>query len=57
MDNGSRVSFKASHDLGEGLSALAYTELRFSKNVTKQKRPKQEKTRIMLLKDLVTMST
>ncbi|HII3684868.1 TPA: porin [Pasteurella multocida] len=34
VDNGSRVSFKASHDLGEGLSALAYTELRFSKNVT-----------------------
>lgn len=31
VDNGSRVSFKASHDLGEGLSALAYTELRFSK--------------------------
>lgn len=29
-DKGSRVSFKASHDLGEGLSALAYTELRFS---------------------------
>ncbi len=38
VDNGSRVSFKASHDLGEGLSALAYTELRFSKNVTKQKK-------------------
>ncbi|HED4400448.1 TPA: porin [Pasteurella multocida] len=36
VDNGSRVSFKASHDLGEGLSALAYTELRFSKNVTVQ---------------------
>ncbi|URJ85202.1 porin [Pasteurella multocida] len=33
MDNGSRVSFKASHDLGEGLSALAYAELRFSKDV------------------------
>lgn len=32
MDNGSRVSFKASHDLGEGLSALAYAELRFSKD-------------------------
>ncbi|HDR1323804.1 hypothetical protein C2831_07635 [Pasteurella multocida] len=30
VDNGSRVSFKASHDLGEGLSALAYAELRFS---------------------------
>ncbi|HDR1435338.1 TPA: porin [Pasteurella multocida] len=30
IDNGSRVSFKASHDLGEGLSALAYAELRFS---------------------------
>ncbi|HHE3618639.1 TPA: porin [Pasteurella multocida] len=44
VDNGSRVSFKASHDLGEGLSALAYTELRFSKNVTKQK--KQKKTRL-----------
>ncbi|MDO5054018.1 MAG: porin [Pasteurella oralis] len=29
-DKGSRVSFKASHDLGSGLSALAYTELRFS---------------------------
>lgn len=38
VDNGSRVSFKASHDLGEGLSALAYTELRFSKNVIKQKK-------------------
>ncbi|HEH9713434.1 TPA: porin [Pasteurella multocida] len=38
VDNGSRVSFKASHDLGEGLSALAYTELRFSKNETKQKK-------------------
>ncbi len=38
VDNGSRVSFKASHDLGEGLSALAYTELRFSKNVTNQKK-------------------
>ncbi|HEH9813022.1 TPA: porin [Pasteurella multocida] len=37
VDNGSRVSFKASHDLGEGLSALAYTELRFSKNVTQKK--------------------
>lgn len=36
VDNGSRVSFKASHDLGEGLSALAYAELRFSKNVTVQ---------------------
>ncbi|XWY22376.1 porin [Bisgaard Taxon 45] len=36
VDNGSRVSFKASHDLGEGLSALAYTELRFSKDVTVQ---------------------
>ncbi|HIF5500886.1 TPA: porin [Pasteurella multocida] len=34
VDNGSRVSFKASHDLGEGLSALAYAELRFS---TKEK--------------------
>ncbi|MEE3749680.1 porin [Pasteurella multocida] len=34
VDNGSRVSFKASHDLGEGLSALAYTELRFSKPET-----------------------
>ncbi|HHT7856449.1 porin [Pasteurella multocida] len=33
MDNGSRVSFKASHDLGEGLSALAYAELRFSTDV------------------------
>lgn len=29
-DKGSRVSFKASHELGGGLSALAYTELRFS---------------------------
>lgn len=35
MDNGSRVSFKASHDLGEGLSALAYAELRFSTKVKK----------------------
>ncbi len=43
VDNGSRVSFKASHDLGEGLSALAYTELRFSKNVTKQKKTKAGK--------------
>nr|AVD98123.1 outer membrane protein H [Pasteurella multocida] len=33
IDNGSRVSFKASHDLGEGLSALGYAELRFSDNV------------------------
>ncbi|MGC6248394.1 porin [Bisgaard Taxon 45] len=33
VDNGSRVSFKASHDLGEGLSALGYAELRFSKDV------------------------
>ncbi|MGC6358864.1 porin [Bisgaard Taxon 45] len=33
IDNGSRVSFKASHDLGEGLSALGYAELRFSKDV------------------------
>ncbi|MGC6407088.1 porin [Bisgaard Taxon 45] len=32
VDNGSRVSFKASHDLGEGLSALGYAELRFSKD-------------------------
>ncbi|GJJ80597.1 outer membrane protein P2 [Pasteurella canis] len=39
-DNGSRVSFRASHDLGEGLSALAYTELRFSK---KAKPEDQEK--------------
>lgn len=30
-DKGSRVSFKASHELGGGLSALAYTELRFSR--------------------------
>nr|ABD94067.1 outer membrane protein [Pasteurella multocida] len=35
VDNGSRVSFKASHDLGEGLSALAYAELRFSTKVKK----------------------
>ncbi|MDP9499427.1 porin [Bisgaard Taxon 45] len=35
IDNGSRVSFKASHDLGEGLSALGYAELRFSKDVEK----------------------
>ncbi|HDR1285302.1 porin [Pasteurella multocida] len=33
IDNGSRVSFKASHDLGEGLSALGYAELRFSDDV------------------------
>ncbi|HDR1511412.1 TPA: porin [Pasteurella multocida] len=33
IDNGSRVSFKASHDLGEGLSVLGYAELRFSKDV------------------------
>uniref|UniRef100_UPI00403DF3C4 porin n=1 Tax=Pasteurella multocida TaxID=747 RepID=UPI00403DF3C4 len=32
IDNGSRVSFKASHDLGEGLSVLGYAELRFSKS-------------------------
>ncbi len=43
VDNGSRVSFKASHDLGEGLSALAYTELRFSKNVTVKVKDPQEK--------------
>ncbi|MDY0709661.1 porin [Pasteurella multocida] len=43
VDNGSRVSFKASHDLGEGLSALAYTELRFSKNVTVQVKDPQGK--------------
>ncbi|HII3849715.1 TPA: porin [Pasteurella multocida] len=43
VDNGSRVSFKASHDLGEGLSALAYTELRFSKNVTVQVKEPQGK--------------
>ncbi|SPY33428.1 porin [Pasteurella canis] len=30
-DNGSRVTFKASHDLGEGLSALGQLEIRFSK--------------------------
>ncbi len=41
VDNGSRVSFKASHDLGEGLSALAYTELRFSKNVPVQVKDQQ----------------
>ncbi|MGC7589978.1 porin [Bisgaard Taxon 46] len=29
-DNGSRISLKGSHDLGGGLSALAYSELRFS---------------------------
>ncbi|HDR1052478.1 porin [Pasteurella multocida] len=43
VDNGSRVSFKASHDLGEGLSALAYAELRFSKNVTVQVKDPQGK--------------
>ncbi|HDX1103901.1 TPA: porin [Pasteurella multocida] len=43
VDNGSRVSFKASHDLGEGLSALAYTELRFSKNVPVQVKDQQGK--------------
>ncbi|GJH43567.1 porin [Pasteurella canis] len=32
VDNGSRISFRANHDLGEGLSALAYAELRFSKD-------------------------
>lgn len=37
MDNGSRVSFKASHDLGEGLSVLGYAELRFSKDVKDKK--------------------
>ncbi|MFC1206626.1 porin [Pasteurella multocida] len=36
IDNGSRVSFKASHDLGEGLSALGYAELRFSDDVKDQ---------------------
>ncbi len=39
VDNGSRVSFKASHDLGEGLSALAYAELRFSKKVEVMDKP------------------
>lgn len=37
IDNGSRVSFKASHDLGEGLSVLGYAELRFSKDVKDKK--------------------
>ncbi|MDY0433194.1 porin [Pasteurella multocida] len=37
IDNGSRVSFKASHDLGEGLSVLGYAELRFSKKDVKDK--------------------
>ncbi|HDX1193146.1 TPA: porin [Pasteurella multocida] len=31
-DNGSRVTFNASQDLGEGLSALAQLEIRFSKD-------------------------
>ncbi|WP_424407643.1 porin [Pasteurella sp. PK-2025] len=32
LDNGSRVTFNASQDLGEGLSALAQAEIRFSKD-------------------------
>ncbi|MDY0724348.1 porin [Pasteurella multocida] len=39
IDNGSRVSFKASHDLGEGLSVLGYAELRFSDKKGKVNQP------------------
>ncbi|WP_411835168.1 porin [Pasteurella multocida] len=45
IDNGSRVSFKASHDLGEGLSVLGYAELRFSKDV-KDKKGKVKKGKV-----------